>query len=115
MRYKDSPDQVFLRMSVYKKKGKPNPKVKDYKKKLKDYEYNRNKVFGMLEEMKMMRLLNYKPFCLEFFDPLLNPRRSTKASTKADVPSDVEKGLRKFDLESILYKSETMNRFISIF
>ena len=77
MNYKDAPDKLALRISKYKKKTKPHPNVKDYKKKLKDYEFNRNKVFGMIEEMKMMRLLNYKPFCGEFFDPLLNPPKSS--------------------------------------
>lgn len=48
MNFKDATDKVYLRISIYKKKMKPNPKEKDYKKKLKDYEFNRNKVYAMV-------------------------------------------------------------------
>ena len=106
MNFKDAPDKVYMKISTYKKKMKPNPKMKNYKKKLKDYEFNRNKVFGMVEEMKMMRLLNYKPFCREFFDPSLNLPRSSKLYSEVDFPSDVTKGLRYFELDDIKSMSE---------
>lgn len=106
MNYQDAPDKIYLRISIYKRKMKPNPKMKDYKKKLKDYEFNRNKVYAMLEEMKMMRLLNFKPFCDEFFVPLLNPRKNFRTYSEVDFPSDVTKGLRKFDFSNMSTFSE---------
>lgn len=108
MNFKDATDKVYLRISIYKKKMKPNPKEKDYKKKLKDYEFNRNKVYAMVQEMKMMRLLNYKPFCDEFFDPLLNPRKNFKTFSEVDFPSDVAYGLRKFNFkDKSLFSKDT--------